>query len=99
MNTPSSVTHPGDLRRRLHELLSIPERDRTEEQWDEIVELEIQLAPGNRAGLTGTPTGKSSGNAPGGNNNPQQPRKHRSKSGTARRPNKPNKPPRDPAGS
>jgi hypothetical protein len=26
----------------------VPERDRTDEQWDEIIELEIQLAPGNR---------------------------------------------------
>lgn len=37
-----------DPRRRLRELLSVPERDRTDAQWDEIVELEIQLAPGNR---------------------------------------------------
>lgn len=37
-----------DPRRRLRELLSVPERDRTDEQWDEINELEIQLAPGNR---------------------------------------------------
>ena len=37
-----------DARRRLRELLSTPERDRTDEQWDEIIELEIQLAPGNR---------------------------------------------------
>lgn len=39
-----------DLQARLRELLAIPERDRTEEEWDEIVELEIQLSPGNRAG-------------------------------------------------
>ena len=39
-----------DPRRRLRALLAIPERDRTDEQWDEIVELEIQLAPGNRTG-------------------------------------------------
>jgi hypothetical protein len=37
-----------DPRRRLRELLSVPERDRTDPQWDEINELEIQLAPGNR---------------------------------------------------
>ena len=36
---------PNDNRRRLRELLSIPERDRSDEQWDEIIELEIQLAP------------------------------------------------------
>lgn len=94
MNTPP-VTQPNDPRRRLRELLSIPERDRTEEQWDEIVELEIQLAPGNRAGMTGVPTGKSGGSAPAGNG-PQQPRKHRPKSNNPRRPGKP-KPPRDPA--
>lgn len=37
-----------DPRRRLRELLSVPERDRSDAQWDEINELEIQLAPGNR---------------------------------------------------
>lgn len=99
MNTP--VTQPNDPRRRLRELLSIPERDRTEEQWDEIVELEIQLAPGNRAGMTGLPTGKSGGAGGGGGAAPsgnasQQPRKHRPKSNNPRRPGKP-KPPRDPA--
>jgi hypothetical protein len=39
---------PQDSRRRLRELLAIPERDRTDEQWDEIIEIEITLAPGNR---------------------------------------------------
>lgn len=101
---------PSDPRRRLRELLSIPERDRTEEQWDEIVELEIQMAPGNRIGATGVPTGKSGGNSGGvPGNGPQQPRKHRPKNANPRRPtstpssnnpppnNKPSKPPRDPA--
>lgn len=55
---------PFDPRRRLRELLSVPERDRTDAQWDEIVELEIQLAPGNR--ITPLPSG-------GGNNNPNRP--------------------------
>lgn len=36
-------------RRRLQELLAIPERDRTDAQWDEINELEITLASANRA--------------------------------------------------
>ena len=40
---------PPDPRRRLRELQAIPDRDRTDEIWDEIVVLEIQLAPGNRA--------------------------------------------------
>ena len=35
-------------RARLQVLLAIPERDRTEEQWDEMNELEIMLAAGNR---------------------------------------------------
>lgn len=39
---------PQDPRRRLRELLAIPERDRSDAQWDEIIELEITLAPGNR---------------------------------------------------
>lgn len=39
---------PQDSRRRLRELLAIPERDRTDEQWDELIEIEITLAPGNR---------------------------------------------------
>ena len=33
---------------RLRELLAIPERDRSDAVWDEIIELEIALAPGNR---------------------------------------------------
>jgi len=32
----------------LQELLAIPERQRTDEQWDEINELEIKLASANR---------------------------------------------------
>ena len=37
-----------DIRRRIRELLSIPDRDRNDEQWDELIELEIRTAPGNR---------------------------------------------------
>lgn len=59
---------PIDNRRRLRELLSVPERDRSDEQWDEIIELEIQMAPGNRISGGGEPM-----------NNPprQQPRQQR----------------------
>ncbi|WP_126444810.1 hypothetical protein [Sulfuricystis multivorans] len=39
-----------DPRRRIRELLAIPERDRTDAEWDELNELEIQTAPGNRIG-------------------------------------------------
>jgi hypothetical protein len=44
-----------DARRRLRELLSTPERDRTDEQWDEIIELEIQLAPATVSPATSSP--------------------------------------------
>jgi hypothetical protein len=37
-----------DPRRRLRELLLIPDHQRTDAIWDEIIELEICLAPGNR---------------------------------------------------
>ena len=43
-------SEPVSPRRRLQELLAVPERQRTEAQWDEINELEIILAPGNREG-------------------------------------------------
>lgn len=79
-----SLTQPvapqgNDSRRRLRELLAIAERDRTDEQWDEIIELEIQLAPGNRASVGehgGGPVSSS-----GGQNKPLgQPKKHRPRS-------------------
>ncbi len=44
---PTPPVH--DPRRRLRELLAIPERDRTDPVWDEIISLEIETAPGNRA--------------------------------------------------
>jgi hypothetical protein len=46
-------------RRRLQALLQIPERERTDAQWDEINELEIGLASGNRpdAGQHARPRG------------------------------------------
>ncbi len=104
MNTPNPENPPenppvvapqNDNRRRLRDLLSIPERDRSDEQWDEIIELEIQLAPGNRisaneqagghAGRGPMPQGKSGG---GG----QQQKKHRPRTNNNRR-SRQNKPP------
>ena len=92
---PPVVAPPNDNRRRLRDLLSIPERDRTDEQWDEIIELEIQLAPGNRIsgneqgsghqGRGPMPQGK-----PGGGGGPQQ-KKHRPRTNNNRRPRQ-NKP-------
>lgn len=48
MNAPQTVPP----RRRLQELLAIPDRLRSEAEWDELHELEISLAPGNRADST-----------------------------------------------
>ena len=50
-NKHMSDLQPNDLRRRIRELLAIPDRDRTDEEWDELNELEIRTAPGNRASL------------------------------------------------
>lgn len=81
-NTPSAPP-PNDNRRRLRELLSIPERDRTDEQWDEIIELEIQLAPGNRISGNepqgnggGMRQGRTSGGGGGGGAQGQQQKKN-----------------------
>jgi hypothetical protein len=57
-----------DPRRRLRELLAIPDHQRTDAIWDEIIELEICLAPGNR--IQGTPgmqpePGRRQGPGPG----------------------------------
>jgi hypothetical protein len=45
-----SEQQPMSPRQRLQALLAIPERQRTDAQWDELIELEIMLAPGNREG-------------------------------------------------
>jgi hypothetical protein len=42
--------HTPSPRSRLQALLAIPDNQRSEEQWDELHELEITLAPGNRIG-------------------------------------------------
>jgi hypothetical protein len=46
MNDPQ----PASPRLRLQQLLAVPDAQRTEAEWDELCELEIMLAPGNRAG-------------------------------------------------
>ena len=92
-----------DVRRRLRELLSIPERDRTDEQWDELIELEIQTAPGNRISGNeqpgsapnrgprqhGKPGGGGGGGGGAGPGGQQQ--KHRPRTNNNRRPRQ-NKP-------
>lgn len=67
-----------DPRRRLRELLAIPDHQRTDAIWDEIIELEICLAPGNRVqgapGATAEPGRRqASGHNPG--RRPEQPRR------------------------
>ncbi|MDR2000069.1 MAG: hypothetical protein LBP94_00850 [Zoogloeaceae bacterium] len=92
--SPVQQERAFDPRRRLRELLSVPERDRTDAQWDEINELEIQLAPGNRI-----PPGLQPGSIdkPVGAGRQFQQKKHPAKgTGGRRRPrppgNNPNKP-------
>ncbi|PIX98072.1 MAG: hypothetical protein CO126_03045 [Hydrogenophilales bacterium CG_4_9_14_3_um_filter_63_34] len=69
MNAPQTVPP----RRRLQELQAIPDRLRTESQWDELHELEISLAPGNRADSTQPPPRSAPPRAtpPAGSANPR----------------------------
>lgn len=101
VETPAQAQpSPGlDSRRRLRELLSVPERDRTDEVWDEIIELEIQLAPGNR--VSGNEHQGNQGRGPqpgkqqaggGGGAGGQQQKKHRPRANNNRR-GRPGKPP------
>ena len=73
MNDPQQ---PKSRRQRLQALLSIPDKERTEEQWDEINELEIGLASGNRSegGEHGPQHGPQRGNPGGGGGGGGQPR-------------------------
>lgn len=43
-----NASQPPSPRERLQQLLAIPDRQRTEAQWAEINDLEIELAAGNR---------------------------------------------------
>lgn len=96
---PPAAAPQFDARRRLRELLSVPERDRSDEQWDEIIELEIQLAPGNRLSGNEQPGGGNTGRGqmqhgkPGGGGGGvgAQQKKHRPRTNNNRRPrtNKP----------
>jgi hypothetical protein len=67
-----------DQRRRLRELLAIPDHQRTDAIWDEIIELEICLAPGNR--VQGSPgaqqePGRRQGAGQGQGRRPEQARR------------------------
>ena len=82
----------NELRQRVRELLTVPERERTDPQWDEIIELEIRLAPGNQID-------PNRANEPAGGQNPnfrpRPPKNHQGQprkqgQGQGRRPNKGN---------
>ena len=64
-----SEAPPPSPRQRLQALLAVPEKQRTDEQWDEIIELEIVLAPGNREGAP-DPNVRRNAGAPGGHQKP-----------------------------
>jgi hypothetical protein len=68
---------PQELARRLRELLAIPERERSDPVWDEIIGLEIQLAPGNRASAPQGDLGRSQdhGRRQDGGRRPEQQRR------------------------
>ena len=46
--TSMKLSHPVPPNVRLQQLLRVPDRERTEDQWDELIELEIMLAPEDR---------------------------------------------------
>ena len=50
MNDSQPPQSPVSPRQRMQELLAIPDRNRTDAEWDELNELEIALASGNRPG-------------------------------------------------
>lgn len=66
-----SEQQPMSPRQRLQALLAIPERQRTDAQWDELIELEIILAPGNREGAP--PPGVRRNPSPGQGGHPNKP--------------------------
>ena len=65
----------ADPRRRLRELLAIPDHQRTDAIWDEIIELEICLAPGNRVQGAPAEPGRRPAPGQGQGRRPEQPRR------------------------
>ena len=84
-------SQPANPRRRMQELLAIPDGQRSDEQWDELNELEIMLASGNRERPLGQGPGQGQGQSarPPGNQPGGQPRAGGGGGGdNARRPGK-----------
>jgi len=69
-NAAMSDSQPISPRQRLQALLAVPEKQRTDAQWDEIIELEIVLAPGNREGAPDPNTRRNPGPQGGGHAKP-----------------------------
>ena len=82
--TPPLEPRSQDPHRRLRELLAIPDRDRTDAIWDEIIGLEIELAPGNRATSPQADAGRrqESGRRQEPGRRPEQVRRQEPTSGT-----------------
>jgi len=63
-------SQPISPRARLQQLLAIPDRQRTDAEWDELNELEIMLAAGNRPGAPEQGGARWNSGAPGGHSKP-----------------------------
>ncbi len=69
----TSIPQTSSPQQRLRELLSIPDNQKTEAQWDELIELEIAMAQGGRPiGGGPRPQGASSQQKKHGNNGKPQ---------------------------
>jgi len=68
-NAAMDEPQPISPRQRLQELLAIPDRQRTEAEWDELNELEIMLASENREGAP-EQSGRRNGPSPAGHPKP-----------------------------
>jgi hypothetical protein len=68
MNDPEQEAR----RRRIRELMAIPERERTDAQWDELNELEIMMAVTNGQAMPRAhpPGGQGGRHKPGGGGGP-----------------------------
>lgn len=85
-----------DPHARLKQLLAIAERDRTDDEWDEIVELEIQLSPGNKVNSS-QPGGGPRENAPAKKKMPpRNPNARPNQQGQQNQPNQPGGPRKSP---
>ena len=65
---------PPNPQARLRELLAIPERLRTDAQWDEIIEIEISQGPKKLSGNAAKPSSQSPSRQP--DRKPSVPGKH-----------------------